>query len=361
MKKSVRWIALALAAVAAGVFIYFQFFSKNELEKTATEATATKQQKRDPLSIRGLVLSTKPIVQKINSSGTLIASEQVDLSFESSGRITLLNINEGQKVTKGTLLAKISDSELQAQRDKIKVQLKLAEDREQRQRTLLEREAISRESYEQALAEMMVLKADLAQIESKIDKASIEAPFDGIVGLRYTSEGAYVSPGTIVTQLVSVKPLKVDFSIPERYASIVRTGMPVAFHVDGYTKAFSAKVYAIEPHVDSKTRTLTIRAMYDNAREDLMPGRYISVELQIKLFNDAIAIPNEALIPTMEGNMVYVYRSGKAQPVNVQTGIRTESEIQITSGLAVGDTLITSGILQMRKGMAVKLSLNGYE
>jgi membrane fusion protein (multidrug efflux system) len=358
MKKTARWVAIALVVAAGGAFAYVQLFSKTDLEQAAAEAAAPRQQKREPLSVRGLALRTKPIVETINSSGTLKASEQVDLSFESSGRITALNINEGERVAKGTLLAKINDSELQAQRDKIQVQLKLAEDRESRQRTLLEREAISRESYEQVLAEMQSLKADMAEIDAKIEKASIVAPFDGMVGLRYTSEGAYVSPGTLVTQLVSIRPLKVDFSIPERYASVVRTGMPVLFHVDGYTKSFSARVYAIEPQIDSKTRTLTVRAMYDNAREDLMPGRYISVALQIKLFNNAIAVPNEALIPTMDGSMVYVCRSGKAQPVSVTTGIRTESEIQITSGLTVRDTLITSGILQMRTGMAVKLSLN---
>jgi membrane fusion protein (multidrug efflux system) len=308
-----------------------------------------------------MVISTKPIVEYINSSGTLTASEEVDLSFESSGRITVLDIHEGQKVEKGTLLAKINDNELQAQRDKIVVQLKLAKDREQRQRTLLEREAISRESYEQSLAEMQALTADLAQIEAKIEKSSIIAPFDGIVGLRYTSEGAFVSPGTLVTQLVCISPLKVDFSIPERYTSHVHTGMSVFFTVDGYLKPFEAKVYAIEPRVDSKTRTITMRAMYPNTREILKPGRYISVELQLNLFNDAISIPSEALIPEMDGSLVYVYRSGKAQPVPVEIGIRTETEIQITSGLSVGDTLITSGILQLRTGLPVQLVENGVQ
>jgi membrane fusion protein (multidrug efflux system) len=355
MKKTIRWVSLTLIVAVGAAFAYFQFYAKNEAEKLAAESNAPRQQKRDPLSVRAMQISTKPIVDPINIRGTLMASELVDLSFESSGRITELNINEGQRVVKGTLLAKINDSELQAQRDKVNVQLKLAEDREERQRTLLEREAISRESYEQVLAEMQGLKADLAQIEAKIEKSSIVAPFDGIVGLRYTSEGAYVSPGTLVTQLVSVKPLKVDFAIPERYASIVRTGMPVTFHVNGFTRSFAAKVYAIEPHVDVKTRTLTVRAMYDNTREDLMPGRSISAVLQIQLFNNAIAIPSEALVPTMEGNLVYLFRSGKAEPISVKTGIRTESEIQITEGLSPGDTLITSGILQMRKGLPVQL------
>lgn len=343
-----------MAAIVLGVFVAFRYLngSSTQESKPAEEAP----QKRPPLSVRSVAISPKPIIEYINVTGTLTASEEVDLSFESSGRITVLNIDEGQKVQKGTLLAKINDSELQAQRDKINVQLKLAEDREQRQRTLVEREAISRESYEQSLAEMQALKADLAQIEAKIEKASIFAPFDGMVGLRYTSEGAFVSPGTLVTKLVCISPLKVDFTIVERYISSVHTGMTVFFTVEGYRTPFEAKVYAIEPNVDVKTRTFAMRALYPNTREILKPGRSIYVELQLRLFNDAISIPTEALIPEMDGNLVYVYRSGKAQPVAVQTGIRTETEIQITSGLAVGDTLITSGILQLRTGLPVQLT-----
>lgn len=343
-----------LAAALLGILLAFRYLNGNgsQESKPAEEAPP----KRPPLSVRSVAISPKPIIEYITGTGTLTASEEVDLSFESSGRITVLNIDEGQKVQKGTLLAKINDSELQAQRDKINVQLKLAEDREQRQRTLVEREAISRESYEQSLAEMQALKADLAQIEAKIEKASIFAPFDGMVGLRYTSEGAFVSPGTLVTKLVCISPLKVDFAIAERYIGNVHTGMTVFFTVEGYLKPFEAKVYAIEPNVDVKTRTFAMRALYPNTRETLKPGRSISVELHLRLFNDAISIPTEALIPEMDGTLVYVYRSGKAQPVPVQTGIRTETEIQITSGLAVGDTLITSGILQLRTGLPVQLT-----
>jgi membrane fusion protein (multidrug efflux system) len=352
-RKVIRWTSIALVVVALGVLLAYRHFTgDNPQESASTEAPP---QRRPPLSVRSVVISPKPIIDYIISSGTLIASEEVDLSFESSGRITVLDINEGQKVQKGALLAKINDNELQAQRDKINVQLKLAEDREQRQRTLLEREAISRESYEQSLAEMQAIKADLAQIEAKIEKSSIVAPFDGIIGLRYTSEGAFVSPGTLVAKLVCISPLKVDFAIAERYIGSVHTGMTVLFTVEGYLKPFEAKVYAIEPNVDIKTRTFAMRAMYPNTKEILKPGRSISVELQLKLFNDAISIPTEALIPEIDGTLVYVYRNGKAQPVPVQTGIRTETEIQITSGLAVGDTLITSGILQLRTGLPVQL------
>jgi membrane fusion protein (multidrug efflux system) len=305
--------------------------------------------------VRAVVVETKSIIDYINATGTLMASEEVDLSFESSGRITFLSSNEGQKVSEGELLAKINDNELQAQRDKINVQLKLSEDREQRQRTLLEHEAISRESYEQSLAEMQALKADLALIEAKIEKSSILAPFDGTLGLRYTSEGAFVSPGTPVAHVVCISPLKVDFSIPERYAADVRTGMNVQFRIDGVPRLFEAKVYAIEPQVNVKTRTIMVRALYANSNSSLKPGQFFSLTLQLKRFDNAIAIPNEALIAEMDGDLVYLYRSGKAAPIRVKKGIRSETEIQITSGLAVGDTLITSGMLQLRTGMAVQI------
>jgi membrane fusion protein (multidrug efflux system) len=321
-----------------------------------TPPTEAPRQARKLLPVNALLVSSKPIVEYINSAGTLMADEAVELSFESSGRIIELNIREGQKAQKGALIAKINDNELQAQLDKLNVQHKLAEDREMRQRALLRREAISQESYEQSLTELQVLKADIAQLEAKIEKSSIRAPFDGIIGLRYTSEGAFVSPGTPVTQMVKITPLKVDFSIPERYAGVVQAGAPVLFRVDGYSKPFTAKVYAVEPQVDSKTRTLTVRAIYPNANEELMPGRYVTVELQIKMFSNAIAIPSEALIPEMNGAKVYLYKGGKAHPVPVSTGIRTESEIQIVSGLAAGDTLITSGILQMRTDLPVALT-----
>jgi membrane fusion protein (multidrug efflux system) len=259
-------------------------------------------------------------------------------------------------VKKGTLIAKINDTELQAQLAKLKIQLKLANDREQRQRSLLEREAISQESYEQSLTEVQTLKADILQLEAKIEKSSVYAPFEGIVGLRYTSEGAFVQPGTPITQLVKIKPLKVDFSIPERYADVVKVGMPVHFKIDGYNKPFPATVYAIEPQINATMRTLTIRAMYPNNREELKPGRYVSVDLQIHLFSNAIAIPSEALIPEMDGAKVFLYKSGKAIPVNVTIGIRTEVDVQITQGLNAGDTLITSGVLQLRYGMPVTIN-----
>ncbi|MDR3329211.1 MAG: efflux RND transporter periplasmic adaptor subunit [Prevotellaceae bacterium] len=355
IKKIIRWVAIVAMLAVAG-YLAYRYYIAGRSSSDEAPAPQPTSHKRPPLSVRGLTVVTKPIVENINSTGTLMPSEEVELSFESSGRITVLNINEGQKVKKGALLAIINDSELQAQRDKINVQLKLAEDREQRQHMLLEREAISRESYEQALAEMQALQADLAQIESKIEKSSILAPFDGTVGLRYTSEGAFVSPGTVVTNLVCISPLKVDFSIPERYAGEAHPGMSVLFTVEGYNRPFQAKVYAIAPRLDSKTRTITVRAMYANENEQLKPGRYISVLLQLNLFSKAISIPTEALIPEMDGNRVFVYRGGKAQPVKVETGIRTETEIQITSGLAPGDTLITSGILQLRTALPVTLA-----
>ena len=351
-----RWLiifTILVAACAGGVY-FFAFHSGDAQDLNASaQAGAAGRQKALPVSV--LIVKSKPMVEEINSAGTLNADETVNLSFESSGRITELNIDEGQQVKKGTLIAKINDTELQAQLAKLNIQLKLAQDRELRQRSLLEREAISQESYEQSLTDVQTLKADIMQLESKIEKSSVFAPFDGVVGLRYVSEGAFVQPGTAITQLVKIKPLKVDFSIPERYAGVVKAGMPLHFKVDGYENAFPAVVYAIEPQINVQTRTLTVRAMYANAREELKPGRYVYITLQMYLFANAIAIPSEALIPEMEGAKIFLYKSGRAMPAGVTLGIRTENEVQITQGLHSGDTLITSGMLQLRYGMPVSI------
>jgi membrane fusion protein (multidrug efflux system) len=355
-KHFTRWLIIFTALVAVcAVGVYFFVLRHSDAAKISDAPIEVKPQSK-ALSISALVVKSKPMVEEITATATLNADETVQLSFESSGRITELNIDEGQKVKKGTLVAKINDSELQAQLAKLKIQHKLAQDRELRQRSLLEREAISRESYEQSLTDVQTLKADIMQLESKIEKSSVFAPFDGVVGLRYLSEGAFVQPGATIAQMVKITPLKIDFSIPEKYAGVVKVGTPLQFTVEGYNKTFSAKIYAIEPQINTQTHMLAMRALYPNANEELRPGILCRVSLQIRLFPNAITIPSEALIPEMDGAKVFLYKDGKAMPTPVTIGIRTETEVQIAQGIQHGDTLITSGMLQLRYGMPVVIN-----
>jgi membrane fusion protein, multidrug efflux system len=308
---------------------------------------------RQALYVSGFLIQPTKLAEFINSNATLRADEEVDLSFETSGKLISILFTEGSRVKKGDLLAKINDKPLQAQLEKLLAQQKLTEAKEFRQRTLLDRDAISQESYDQIVTELATIQADINLIKARISETELRAPFDGIIGLRYVSEGAYTNANTKIARLVKMSPVKLDFSIPERYADEVKVGFPVTFTIDN--KTYQAKVYAVDPKIEEKTKTVMLRAIYSNKNEELMPGRYAGVVLQLQEMQNAIAIPTEALVPEMEGEIVYVARNGRASTIKVTTGLRTESLVQITEGLKFGDTLLTSGILQLRQSMPVIL------
>ena len=175
------------------------------------------------------------------------------------------------------------------------------------------------------------------------------------IGLRQVSLGQYASPNTIVAKLTRISPLKVEFAVPERYAGDVAKGTNLTFRVEGKLKDFSAKVYASESKIDPVTHTLPIRALFPNTNGELLPGRYVSVTLKRREIENAIAVPSQALVPEMGRDLIYLYKNGKAEPSVVTTGMRTEGEVQILNGLSLGDTIIVSGILQLRKGLTVTL------
>ena len=220
---------------------------------------------------------------------------------------------------------------------------------------MLQRDAVSKEAYEQVKTELATLHADIENVRATIDMTELRAPFDGVIGLRQVSMGAYASPTTVIAKLTKIKPIKVEFAVPERYARAIRKGTKLSFKIEGRLDAYEAEVYAMESSIDPETHTLTVRAIYPNTRAELLPGRYADVELRQNEIQDAIAIPSEAIVPEMGQNKVFVYRSGVAIPVDVEIGIRTEAEVQILRGLAAGDTILTSGTLQLRTGMPVVL------
>ncbi len=286
----------------------------------------------------------------------MLANEEVELKSEVSGRVTKILFKEGGFVKKGDLLVKINDSELQAQLEKAKYVLKLSEEKEYRQRNLLKREAISQEEYDSALNELNVNKAQVDLIKAQIDKTEIVAPFSGKIGLRHISIGSYITPTTIIASLQNIDPIKIEFSIPEKYAGSVEVGDKVNFNIVGSEETFTGKVYAIEPKIDNVTRTLSIRALCSNTSGKLLPGGYADVKLILKDISNALMVPTEAIIPILKGQKLFLYKNGVVTDPIVQTGIRTDTTVQITDGLAPYDTVITSGILQLRPGAPVKIS-----
>lgn len=293
---------------------------------------------------------------RILSSGSMRADEVVDLSVESSGLVTNIYFNEGSEVEKGDLLIKINDSQLQAEKNRNSFRLTLAEQREERQKRLLERGGISQDEYDATLNELNVLRSELQLIEAQIDQTELRAPFSGSIGLKYVSEGSYISPSTRIATLQSLNPIKVDFSVPERYVARVSVGDEINFHIQGVDSTFIGEVYAFEPSVDRETRSLQIRAITDNDSRILFPGAFANITLILDTITDALMVPTISVIPDLNTQKLFLVRNGVVDEKRVQTGIRTSEKVQIVDGIAPGDTVLTTGLLQVRPGDEVEIT-----
>ncbi len=311
---------------------------------------------RDPrLPVSALVLKPEVLTNKVLATGTVLANEEVDLRSETTGKIEKICFSEGSRVKKGDLLVKINDSELRAQRIKTESQLRLAQEKERRRKQLYEKQGISPEDYESALSELNGINAELQLIDAQIAKTELKAPFDGIIGLRYVSEGSYVDPTIRIANLQNLQSIKLDFAVPEKYVSAVRKGQSVFFRVSGKPDRFEGSIMAVEPKIDPVTRNVLLRATSTNPGGRIMPGAFAEVELVLEHMEGAVMVPTQALVPDLQGQKVYVSRGGLAKEVRVQTGLRTENKVQITAGLQSGDTLLTTGLLQVVDGAPLKL------
>lgn len=319
-------------------------------------AAASRRGAGGPLAVRAYVVAPATLDDRILVTGTISPNEYVDLQSEVPGKITRVLFNEGQMVSKGMLLVKINDADLQAELKRAVLQKQLAEVKEGRQRQLRDKQAISAAEYDIAQNELNTSDAEIGLIRAQIAKTEIRAPFSGVIGLRFISEGSYVSPTTKIASLHSINPVKIDFSVPEKYYNLVRRGSEISFSVQGSEGKYVGTVYAVEPRIDQTTRTLQVRAISRNTTGEVFPGSFAEINLVLKSDNEALMIPTEALIPELEGASVFISKGGKAESRKVEIGTRTASSVQIMGGLTPGDTVITTGILQMRPGNPLKIT-----
>lgn len=302
------------------------------------------------------VVSYEKLSNNVYTTGSILANEEVEIRSEVSGKIVKILFNEGGYVKKGDLLVKINDADLQAQLRKAESKVKLIEDREARQKQLAQNQMISQEDYESTLNDLQASKAEYDLIKAQIDKTEIKAPFNGVIGLREVSEGTFVTTSTLIARLQNLSNLKIDFSIPQKYASLVKIGDEVVFRLSGSDYQYKAKIYAIEPKIDPSTRTLKLRAICTANYKNLFPGAFANVEVNLKETEQAILIPTVAVVPELKGQSVYLFKGGVVSSKMVELGLREEKRVQVISGLTEGDTVITSGILQIRPGAKVKIT-----
>src|SRR5690606_14887622 len=305
------------------------------------------------------VVEIKPrrLENNLSVTGNIIPNESVDLRSEISGLVTEITFKEGEFVKKGTPLVYLNDDELTAQKDRLNYTRKLYEGQENRQKQLLEMEAISQEEYDNVLNQFNTNLADINLIEAMIRQTVIRAPFDGVIGLRQISEGSVITPSDIIVNVVNIDPIKIDFSIPERYANIIKQGSRITFTNAAVEGESVGEVYAIAPNIDASTRTLQLRAISPNRERKFLPGMLVGIKVNLEVNEDALMVPAQSLIPELEGYKVFVVNDENViEEVKVSIGIRTATDVQIVDGLKVGDRVMTTGIIQAKPGMVVNIT-----
>ncbi|UON82633.1 efflux RND transporter periplasmic adaptor subunit [Dyadobacter chenwenxiniae] len=302
------------------------------------------------------VVKRESIENQIFASGTVIPNEEVNVMAEASGRLVKLNIQEGAYIEKGQLIGKINDRELQAQLQKVSYNQELTRKIEARQKKLLNVEAINLEEYDVTSNNIRILEAEKEVLAAQLEKTEIRAPFSGRIGLKYISEGAYLAPGTPIVTIVQSNPVKVDFTVPEKYAPNIRVGNVVKFSLDGDPSTYRAKILAIDPKVEESLRTLKVRATAPNPSGRFVPGMFVKILADLDANKSAMMIPTEAIVPVLKGKKVFVVKNGKAQEAMVVTGLRTDKKVQVIEGLQPGDSLITSGIIAIKPNTVVRVN-----
>ncbi|MFL5742306.1 MAG: efflux RND transporter periplasmic adaptor subunit [Flavisolibacter sp.] len=316
---------------------------------------------RPPIRSDAYIVKAKVLLDNIEIPGSIVANESTDIHTEVAGLITGIYFKEGAYVNKGALLIKLNDADLQAQKRKLQVQLKVAQQNESRSAQLLNIQGISRQDYETTALQVTNVNADLSVIQTQIEKTNIRAPFSGKLGLRLVSLGAYVNPATVLTTISQMNQLKIDFTVPEKYIPQISLGQFVNFRVDGINRTYAARISATESNILQNTRTLQVRAIVQGDQTGLVPGNFAKVTLEFKPDPNAIVVPSQAIIPQARGKKVYVYEAGKAKFVDVTTGLRDSANVQITSGLKAGDTVLVTGLLTLKPDAKVILGrvING--
>jgi membrane fusion protein (multidrug efflux system) len=349
----VKHLVYALLIIGLGGFIAYRVVSN----KSKNEESKKFGDKDSPTIVTGIVVKTVTFDNNLSLSGSIEANEQIEIHSEVSGIIEGIYFTEGTYVNKGQVLFKVNDIELKAQLRQAVTKEGLTGENERRAKLLLQKEAISQEEFDVARADHASAQAQSQLIRAQIAKTAVKAPFSGKIGLRSISPGTYITPAIVVAKLVNSGKLKITFSIPEKYATQVKSGSTIDFTVSGSTKVYTAKIYAIEPEVEVATRTLKIRAIADNVDGKLLPGTFADVKLPLDIIKDAIVVPSEAIIPVQDGKKVFISDMGKAKEVKVEATTRTDASILILSGLKAGDTLVTSGVMSLKNEAPIKVKV----
>jgi membrane fusion protein (multidrug efflux system) len=306
------------------------------------------------LPVKAVQVKLGEVESDISAVGTLLAEESVIIRPEIDGRVSEIHFAEGQRVTRGQKLVTLDPAEYKAQLAQAEAQARTDMQRYERSKELLAQKFISQEALDVAKNNVDRAEALRSEAEVRLSKAIITAPFSGTVGLRLISPGAYVKAGDDIVRLENIDSIKLDFRVPELYAARVRAGQTVAVRLDAFPgDHFTGRIYAVEPVVDEKTRTVLLRARVPNQGTKLKPGMFVRVALTLETRKNAILVPEPAIWPQGQDSFVFKVEDGKALLTKVELGVRRPGEVEIVSGLTPNDTVVTEGQIKLRDGAPV--------
>ena len=291
------------------------------------------------------IVAPQTLSQDIEVAGSLLAAEEVELHPEISGRVTDVLFKEGGNVSQGSVLLKLYDADLQAQLQKLLVQLATAEQTAGRFAALLKINGVSQQEYDLNVLAVNNIKSDINIVRTNISKTSLRAPFSGKVGITPISKGAYVTPQTVITSLRRLTQLKLEFTVPEKYGQSMKNGNEVQFTVENNTSVFDAKIIATENTIAEDTRSLKVKALVKKKDSSMIAGGFIKVKIPLGKNDSALMIPTQAIIPRARGKEIVVLKNGKASMIPV-----------ITEGIKSGDTVLLTGLLSIKQGNKVKIN-----
>jgi len=362
-KKILISVVSVLALGALGFYAYHAFRSPLMPQAAGGQRPAAAPAGRPggfsiPVETAKVALET--LQEDVNAVGSLRSNESVVVRPEISGRIKAIDFVEGAQVHKGKALIVLDSSTQEAEVQQARANLALAQTNYKRTQELQKSNFVSANAADQALNGLKVAQANLALAEARLAKTRILAPFNATIGLRQVSVGDYVKEGQDLVTLEDMSSLKLDFRLPENYFGKVKLGQLVEIRIDAFPgQAFKARLIAVDPLIDQAGRSLSLRAKLDNPGGKLRPGMFASVRLILSERERAMTVPEEALVPVSTEHFVFKVVDGKVQRVKVTIGLRRNAKVEVTSGLAPGDEVVTAGQLKIRDGAAVKTIASG--
>ena len=353
MKRTLARLAvvLTIAAVIGGLVASKLIpASKKASEKKKKKGSKTKE-----VLVTTWEVEPETITDALSTVGTLKADESIAIQNEVPGKVVRIGFEEGERVERNQMLLQMRRDPLEAELEVKRQEKALVETQIERQRKVLEKGGISQQEFDVTQNRLQVLEAEMDRIRAELDKTTVRAPFDGIVGLRSVSQGAILTQGTEVAELSKLDPIELDFTVPERYADHIETGTSVRFRVHNSNAIHEATIDAIEPKLDAGNRVLHVRARTDNPERRLRPGSFAQVRVVVGTIDEALTVPSVAVITSGDRKSVWVSENGKAKKQNVEIGIRTENRVQITEGLEAGDTVVVTGRQNVQPGAKLKV------